>query len=141
MSIRDEAHFELSSSELAAWIERQGDQWWSVDGDRILTGRLSFPSPGDELAAALRRINRPLLVQDRRPRPQGKGEVIGGDRLDELATTLDAVSPIPGEEPASAQDRLFYFSWKGSPDEWLLLEDQATAASSRADAASAAEKS
>jgi hypothetical protein len=35
MSLRDEPHYRISSSELAAWLEAQGtDRWWSVDGTR-----------------------------------------------------------------------------------------------------------
>jgi hypothetical protein len=44
MAIPDEPYFRLPARELAAWIEQQGaDTWWNVDGDSILTGRLSFP--------------------------------------------------------------------------------------------------
>ena len=58
MGIPDEPYYTVPAGELAAWIEQQGDDtWWNVDGDSILTGILSFPSPGDELAAELRRIN------------------------------------------------------------------------------------
>ena len=63
MSIRDEPFYTLPAGELAAWIEQQGgDTWWNVDGDSILTGKLSLPSPGDELAEEIRRINRLLLL-------------------------------------------------------------------------------
>jgi hypothetical protein len=138
MSIRDEPHYEVPSADLASWIERQGDRWWNIDGDRILTGRLSFPCPGDELAGELRRLNRSLLVQDRRPQPEGKGEVIGADRLDELATTLgDSIHIVrDGVKPTWAQDRLFFLSWKGRDDEWMLVEDSQTTESNRADVAS-----
>ncbi|MFO0929604.1 MAG: hypothetical protein U0736_21670, partial [Gemmataceae bacterium] len=75
MSIRAEPHVTVSSAALAEWLERQGvDRWWTVDGDPLLTGRLSFPCPADELAAELRRVNRTLLVQDRRQPPLGRGQ-------------------------------------------------------------------
>jgi hypothetical protein len=137
--IRDEPHYEISSPELAAWLDRQGDAWWSVDGDPLLTGLLAFPSPGDELAAVLRRLDRPLLVQDRRAEPKGKGERIDSTKLDELATTFANNVHLMngGAKPAWADDRLFFFSWKGSPREWMLVEDSETAESSRQDAATA----
>jgi hypothetical protein len=137
MSIRDEPHFEVTSADLASWIERQGDLWWTVDGDRVLGGRLSLPCPGDELANELRRLDRPLLVQDLRPQSKGKGEVIGVDDLEGLATRVGShVLMLPGEgKQAWTQDRMFYLSWKGSDDEWLLIEDHETTESNRADVA------
>jgi hypothetical protein len=58
-------HYAISSAELGAWIAEQGtDRWWNVDGDPLLTGSLSFPCPGDELAEELRRIDRLLLVRN-----------------------------------------------------------------------------
>ncbi len=137
--IRDEPHYEISSAELAAWLDRQGDAWWSVDGDPLLTGLLAFPSPGDELSDVLRRLNRSLLVQDRRAEPRGKGERIDSTGLDELVTTFaNHVHPTNGgEKPAWVADRLFFFSWKGSSGEWMLVEDSETAESSRRDAATA----
>ena len=62
--IRAGPHYEVAAGELAAWLEQQGeDRWWTVDGDPLLTGRLAFPCPADELAPELRKIGRPLLVQ------------------------------------------------------------------------------
>src|SRR5262249_30037535 len=62
--IRGGPHYELPSAELAAWLEERGpDRWWNVDGDPLLTGRLTFPCPARHLAAALRSIPRPLLIQ------------------------------------------------------------------------------
>ena len=126
--IRGESHYEISSTELAAWLERQGDAWWSVDGDPLLTGLLAFPSPGEELAEVLRRLDRPLLVQDRRAEPKGKGERIDSTRLDELATILgnNVHMTNGGAKPAWTHNRLFFFSWKGSQREWMLVEDSET---------------
>ncbi len=33
MSVREKPHYTLSAAALAEWIEKQPDQWWSVDGD------------------------------------------------------------------------------------------------------------
>ena len=138
-SIQAESHYEISSGELATWLERQGDAWWNVDGDPLLTGLLPFPSSGEELAAVLRRLDRPLLVQDRRAEPKGKGERIDGNKLDELVTTLGNNIHVinGGPKPAWAGDRLFFLSWKGSRAEWMLVEDRETAESNRTDVAAA----
>jgi hypothetical protein len=136
MSLRDEPHYKMAAAELAAWLEGQGtDRWWNVDGDPLLTGRLSFPCPADELAAELRRINRTLLVQDRRRLPSGRGEQIVASDLDGLATRLGENIQTNGAEPAWAKNRLFFLCWEDRGDEWLLVEDEETTERSRADAA------
>src|SRR5713226_505151 len=101
MSLRDEPHYTIASSELADWLEGQGtDRWWSVDGDPLLTGRLSFPCPADEVAGELRRIKRPLLVLDRRKNPTGDGEPIQARDLDGLATRMGDNVQTNGARPA-----------------------------------------
>ena len=101
MSLRDEPHFKVAATQLADWLLKQGDdRWWSVDGDALLTGRLSFPAPGDELAAELRRIDRTLLVQDRRKEPTGQGQAITANDLDGLATRLGDNIEKGGPAPA-----------------------------------------
>src|SRR5438105_15767448 len=118
MSLQNEPHYKITSSELAVWLERQGiERWWSVDGDPLLTGRLSFPCPADELAEELRRINRTLLVQDRRQPPSGRGEVIVARELDGLATRLGDNVQITGSPPRWANDRLFCLCWEDRGDE------------------------
>ncbi len=127
MSLRDEPHFRIASSELAAWLEAQGvDRWWNVDGDPLLNGRVSFPSPGDELAAELRRINRVLLVQDRRKHPSGHGEQIVAQDLDGLVTRIKDYLPSNGTRSPWENDRIFFLSWEGHGDEWMLIEDGQT---------------
>jgi hypothetical protein len=136
MSIRDEPHYKIASSELATWLEAQGtDRWWSVDGDPLLTGRLSFPCPADELTAELRRINRTLLVQDRRNEPAGRGELIVWRDLDKLATRLGENARANGTPAPWTNDRLFFLCWEDRGEEWLLIEDQETTERSRADVA------
>ena len=134
MSIKSEPHFEVSSAELATWIEKQGATvWWNVDGDPLLTDRLAFPCPGDELAETLRRFDRPLLIQDPKKRPIAKGQVIRGPDLDSVADTLGNNVQYKGEKPFWADDRVFYCCWKGSEDEWLLAEDSETSISNEKD--------
>lgn len=135
MSLQNEPHYQIASSELAAWLEGQGtDLWWSVDGDPLLTGRMSFPCPADELAAELRRINRTLLLQDRRQPPAGRGEQIVAGDVNALATRLEESVPT-NATPPWATDRLFVLCWEGHDDEWLLVEDGETTERSREDAA------
>ena len=139
MAIRDQPHYEIPAGEFAAWLERHGDRWWSVDGDPVLTGRLTFPCPGDELAAELRRIGRPVLALDRRTPPQAKGEVAGAEVLDALAADLgESIHVIDGgEKPGWASDRLWDLCWKGSGTDWILTEDTEATEAARRDAARA----
>ena len=82
--IRGGPHYELLSAELAAWLEQQGlDRWWSVDGDSLLTGRMTFPCRTRRLAAELRKIG-PLLVQAKKDDLAATGQVITKDKIDTL---------------------------------------------------------
>jgi len=128
--IRSRPHDELPADELAAWLEAQGnDRWWSVDGDPLLTGRLDFPCPADELAAELRQIGQPLLVQARIEDTGAKGQRINRDKLDAVAGKIaDSMHLIrEGQLPAWSGDRLLDLCWKGSTDDWLLCEDSEAA--------------
>lgn len=127
--IRGGPHYELSAGSLAAWIEAQGaDRWWTVDGDPLLTGRLTFPCPGDELAAEFRKINRNLLVQAKKDDTAADGRGIEQEGLDALVGRLgDSISTTGNQPPPpSARDRILYLCWKGASDEWLLAEDSET---------------
>jgi hypothetical protein len=136
--IRSVPHYEIPSSELAAWLEEQGkDRWWNVDGDPLLTGRMTFPCPADELAAELRKIDRPLLVQAKKEDIGAMGQRVPKDKLDELVGHfVETNHPLgPGPMPPWGRDRLLYLCWKGSTYEWLLEEDSETTEQSRADEA------
>lgn len=124
MSIQDEPHYELPSAELAAWIEQQGtDRWWGVHGDWLLTGRMIFPCPGDELAEELRRINRPLLMLDKNQNPDARGQLVGRQDLDALVSRSGDDVAFKGPRPAWADGRLMYLCWKDRLEEWMLVED------------------
>ena len=128
-------HYEISSSELAAWLEEQGkDRWWNVDGDPLLTGRIEFPCPADELAEELRRLARPLLVQVKAP--EAKGQRIDRAKIDGLVSRFDENLHTNSHAPPPwASDRFLYLCWKGSDNEWMLAEDSVTTEQSKADAA------
>ncbi len=134
MSIQSEPHFEVPAAELAVWIEKQGTAvWWNVDGDPLLTDLVAFPCPGDEFAEAIRRVNRPLLIQDPKKRQDAKGQVIGVAELDSVADRLGNNVQYKGEKPLWADDRIFYCCWKDSVNEWLLTEDRETSKSNELD--------
>jgi hypothetical protein len=129
--IRGGPHYELPSAELAAWMEEQGpDRWWSVDGDSLLTGRMTFPCPARNLAAELRKIGRPLLVQAKKDDTSARGQVISKDKIegvtDAFANNVHMITG--GEKPSDSEDRVLYLCWKGSTEEWLLAEDSETTA-------------
>jgi len=134
MSIQSGPHFEVHSTELADWIEKQGaNVWWNVDGDPLLTDRQVFPCPGDELAQALRRLSRPLLIQDPKKRSDADGRAISAAEIDSVADRLGSNVQYTGDKPVWADDRIFYCCWKGAKDEWLLAEDRETSKSNEQD--------
>lgn len=117
MGMKSKPHYTLPAAALAEWIGNQPDRWWSVDGDPLLTSVVDFPCPGDELAPAIRRVGKDLLVWDKKPASQAHGERIGADQLDELADTSPRKHRL-----------IFRLSWSDSDEEWLLLEDEAMVA-------------
>jgi hypothetical protein len=122
--IRGGPHYEVPSIELAAWLEGKGkDRWWNVDGDPLLTGRLTFPCPATHLAADLKKINRPLLVQARKGDTGAKGQTIDCSKLDDAVGLLADNIQTTDEAPPWANDRILFLCWKNSPHEWLLEED------------------
>ncbi len=138
-SIQAGSHYELLSLELAKWLEREGaNSWWNVDGDPLLTGRMTFPCPADELATELRKINRPLLVQAPKGDTEASGQLIDASKISPLVTRFAGNLQSAGPLPEWANDRFFYLCWKGSPHEWLLAEDSVTAKQYRDEAGSKA---
>ena len=129
--IRSGPHYELASPELAAWLEEQGlDRWWNVDGDPLLTGRMTFPCPARRLAAELRKIARSLLIQAKKDDNAANGQPINRNQINAVVDRVgNNIQMIQGEEkPAWSEDRVLYLCWKGSIDEWLLVEDSETTA-------------
>lgn len=127
MEIADGPHYEIPSAELAKWVDGFGpDHWWMIDGDVYLESRLTSSCRGDELAAVLRRANRPILVQAPKDDAAARGQVIGADQVERLATPIgDAVYQIDRTQPLPewADDKSFWMAWKGEPEGWLLSED------------------
>lgn len=113
MSVRTEPHIRVNADRLATWLlGLRGGTWWSVDGDPLLTERLSFPCPADELAEELRRINKPLLVlvpEDRR----NQTVPVNSDPIEQLSTQDEY------------RNRVFQMCWEDEQPEvdWILAED------------------
>lgn len=106
-------HYLLDAKELARWLLAQGDLWWTVDGDPLLTSRIIFSCPADELAEELRRIDRPLeLFHAAAPAPPPVRWVTCAD-LDRLADTEN-----------NLHERTFLLRWQGDEEAWLLSEDK-----------------
>jgi hypothetical protein len=127
--LRAGPHYEISSPELADWLLEQGEeQWWNVDGDPLLTGRMTFPCPAEPLARELRKINRALLVQAKKGDAEAKGQAIGKDKLNEVVGHFSENLHVSGEGemPKWSGDRLLYLCWTGTSNEWLLAEDSET---------------
>jgi hypothetical protein len=138
--IRAGPHYEIPSTELAAWLEQQGkDRWWNVDGDPLLTGRMSFPCPAEELADELRKVNRALLVQAKSDDTGARGQVIDAAMLEKVVGRFGENVQVPGVLPAvlpaGGANRVLYLCWKRSAHEWLLAEDRITTEQNRADEA------
>lgn len=135
MSLADSPHYELPSTELAAWIEQQGDDtWWCVDGDPDLTSLIPMPCRGEDLARELRHLNRLLLVQATPVAPDAAGQLIARDRLDMLVVRRGAGIHLKGPHRPWMDNRELYLCWKGSAEEWLLCEDRETTEAERAEA-------
>lgn len=114
MSVKERPHYTVPAKVLAQWIEDQPDRWWFVDGDPLLTSVLDFPCPSDELAPAIRKIGKAILLQDMNAVSSARGEEIGSENLDEFADTNNR-----------QRQRTWLLSWQGSDIDWLLIEDQA----------------
>ena len=117
MSVKEKPHYTLPAATLAQWIESQRDKWWFVDGDPLLTSIVDFPCPGDELAPAIRRIGKNLLLRDTRSDSRAKGEIVEANKLDEIS-----------DRNNKRRKRMFLLSWVDSDVDWLLIEDEAMVA-------------
>ncbi len=115
-----EHHVVISSQVLAKWLDSQPGSWWTVDGDPLLTSEIDFPCPNDELAEALRKLNKDIVVFTKASvRGNLKKELRPGD-LDGLADT---------ENPRMEKNILA--SWQRSDVQWLLTEDKSMAEAAR----------
>ena len=120
MSIKLKPHYEISAAELGKWVKRQGeDGLWSVDGDPLLMGLVSFPCTSGELAQKIKAQKGTLLVLDTRTPPEAQGQTIKAAALEKLAFE------------DNSNYREFIFAWKDSiRDElgWSLIENRKLAA-------------
>jgi len=107
--ISDKPHYRIEAHNLAAWIEDQGEApWWSVDGDQLLMSRISFPCLGDELAAAIQAVGKPLFILAKDP--DANGDEIIPEEVESRAVFRDQVA------------RRLNLCWIDSFDDWELTE-------------------
>ena len=111
-TIKERPHVSISSDELADWLTSQAQCWWFIDGDPVLIHMLYTPAPGDELADALRKIKKRILIFDRTEGSTARGESITSDRLEQLA-----------DRDNNRHERVFLCCWEDSDHQWLLAED------------------
>jgi hypothetical protein len=124
--IRSGPHYQIASADVAAWlVEQGGERWWNVDGDPLLTGRMTFPCPASLLAKELSTINRPLIVQARNEDAEAKGQPVGKEKLDQVVVffTRKRQQGSYGLLPTSPADRRLHLCWSDSLFEWTLSED------------------
>ena len=114
MAVKEMPYYRVRAAALADWLEHQPDSWWVVDGDPLLTSRIDFPCPSDELAPAIRSIGRDLLVRDKAAASNAHGQFVEIDRLDELVDVRNR-----------HHEKTLRLSWIDSGIDWLLMEDKA----------------
>lgn len=121
MSTVERNRFLISTAEVAAWLRNYGaESWWTVDGDSILGGLLSFPCPADKLAKVLSARPGSLLFCDKDQPASSPGYQIDATELN-----LHVNSDTAGE-------RVLEFAWPKTPQaDWLLIEDKETARMAR----------
>jgi len=110
-------HYTIAPDVLADWLEQQGDdRWWLVDGDRFFQGRVSMPCPSGTLAAALRKIQQPLVVIAEQPIPGISKESVSAKDFERFAYRTQGRTDVE-----------FHMAWKGQSGTWWLVEDTETA--------------
>lgn len=102
---------DLAPGALAAWLRRQPDTWWSVDGDPSLMERINFPCSAEDLAAALEASKRDLVLHAFHAR-----EVAESDE--------ETLNRVADAGMSSSGNRSMTLTWSGSSDTWELVEDQ-----------------
>jgi hypothetical protein len=105
--------FVITSRELARWLDSQPDCWWGAGPDDSLVSRVNFPVPSDELAEALREIDKNLIIYTDKEIGIEDGRQISGQELPLLADTQNRY-----------QNRYFLASWEGSDKRWLISENK-----------------
>ena len=106
----------ISSEELARWLDNQPETWWLVDGDPLLTSKIGFPCPSDELADELRQIGKNIIIYTDKAIGVKDGGQIDSRVLPRLADTENRY-----------HERNFLARWQSSDIEWLLSEDKSAA--------------
>ncbi len=90
--------------EIADWLRRDPDRYWTVDGDPVLGSMLNFPATGGELADAVESLAVDLLVFEHVPHSSDLDDCV---ETEELGT------------------RVLKLRWANG-SEWILIEDPET---------------
>jgi hypothetical protein len=104
-------YYRIKAEELAEWLDGQPTAWWIVDGDALLTSRVDFPCPSEELSAELRRVAKPLRIFDPRPDSKAHGEATRVEQLEDIADTDN-----------NSRAKTYLLCWDGDDTQWLLAE-------------------
>lgn len=110
--------FRISANQLAEWIGRKGpDQYWTVDGDRVLNEALVSPCSGDELEQEIRKVGKPLVIEPPMPIDPESIDRQSPTFLDDLCEREELGVPV------------LQLRWEDSETLWLLYEDEETSES------------
>ncbi|QDV85806.1 hypothetical protein [Planctomycetes bacterium TBK1r] len=117
-------YYTIKATDLASWIEQQGEMWWFVDGDPLLTSFVNFPCPPDELIKALQKVDKNALIFDPREGITAKGEAMELEQMDDMA-----------DKNNNSSARTFLLQWADDDWQWLMMEDPAAAKDAEENAA------
>ena len=104
-------YYRIKAEELADWLDGQPAAWWIVDGDPVLTSRVDFPCPSEELSAESPRVAKPLRLFDPRTDSTAHGEAVRVEQLEDIADTDN-----------NSRAKTYLLCWDGDDDQWLLAE-------------------
>jgi hypothetical protein len=116
------AQYSADVADLAAWIESKGPtRWWTVDGEYELSGELSLPTSGPELAAALRKRGGRITVEAASELPAG--EHLTPENFDQVASRDEFGYVVT----------VRWLDEGRQPEAWDIVEDTLTSDLVRAD--------
>lgn len=110
LEVHEQPHYRLPAIELAKWLNEQGDQMWTIDGERGFMSKMLFPAAARDVANLIGKEDRYLLVVD----PDG---IANGESI-----TASQISQLLEVDEIGAQ--ALYLSWEDSSVEWELVSEE-----------------